>query len=87
MKIEKVNKVAANLHDKSEYPIHIRNLKQALNHVLVLKKVHRVIKLNQDAWLKPYTDMNTDLRKKAKNDFVKDFFCSFWKNYGKCEET
>ena len=73
MKIEKVNKVAANLHDKSEYPIHIRNLKQALNHVLVLKKVHRVIKFNQDAWLKPYTDMNTDLRKKAKNDFVKDF--------------
>ena len=35
-----------------EYVIHIRNSKQALNHVLVLKKVQRVIKVNQEAWLK-----------------------------------
>ena len=74
IKIEKVEKLVANLHDKTEYVIHIRNLKQALNHRLVLKKVHRVIKFNQNAWLKPYIDMNTDLRKKAKNDFEKDFF-------------
>ena len=74
MKIEKVEKLVANLHDKTEYVIHIRNLKQALNHRLVFKKVHRVIKFNQNAWLKPYIDMNTDLRKKAKNDFEKDFF-------------
>ena len=74
IKIEKFKKVVTNLHDKTEYVIHIRNLKQALNHGLVLKKVHRVIKFNQNAWLKPYIDMNTDLRKKAKNDFEKDFF-------------
>ena len=43
MKIEKVEKLVANLHDKTEYVIHIRNLKQALNHGLILKKVHRVI--------------------------------------------
>ena len=73
MKIEKVEKLVANLHDKTEYVIHIRNLKQALNHGLVLKKVHRVIKFNQNAWLKPYIDMNTDLTKKAKNEFEKDF--------------
>ena len=62
------------LHDKTEYVIHIRNLKQAINHGLVFKKVHRVIKFNQNAFLNPYVDMNTDLRKKAKNDFEKDFF-------------
>ena len=45
-----------------------------LNHGLVLKKVHRVIKFNQNAWLNPYIDMNTDLRKKAKSDFEKDYF-------------
>ena len=73
-KIEKVEKLVANLHDKTEYVIHIRNLKQALNHGLVLKKVHRVIKFNQNAWLKPYIDMNTDLSKNVKNDFIKDFF-------------
>ena len=64
MKIEKVKKVAANLHNKTEYVIHKGNLKQALNHGLVLKKVHKVIKFKQIAWLKPYIYMNTDLRKK-----------------------
>ena len=37
MKIEKVEKLVTNLHDKTEYVIPIRNLKQALNHGLVLK--------------------------------------------------
>ena len=39
MKIEKVEKLVANLHNKEEYFIYILNLKQALNHGLVLKKV------------------------------------------------
>ena len=49
MRIEKVEKLVANLHDKTEYVIHIRNLKQALNHGVVLTKVHRVIRFNQNA--------------------------------------
>ena len=64
MKIEKVEKILANLHDKTKYVIQIRNLKQSLNHGLVFTKVQRVIKLNQNAWLKPYIDINTDLTKK-----------------------
>ena len=47
---------------------------KALNHGLVLKKVHRIVQLNQKHWLKPYTDKNTKLRKEAKNDFQKGFF-------------
>ena len=67
-------KLIANLHDKTEYVIHIRNLKQVLNHGLAFEKVHKVIKFNKNALLKPYIDMNTDLRKKAKHNFEKDFF-------------
>ena len=70
----KVEKLVANLHDKNEYVIYIRNLKQALNHGLLLKRDHRVIKFNQNAWLKPDIDMNIDLRKIAQNDFEKYFF-------------
>ena len=49
MKIEKAEKLVANLHDKTEYVIHIRNLKQALNHGFVSKKVHQMIKFNRNA--------------------------------------
>ena len=52
MKIEKVEKLVASLHDKTGDVIYIRNFKQALNHGLVLKKVYRVIKFNQNARLK-----------------------------------
>ena len=57
-------KLVTTLHDKCEYVIHIRNLKQVLKHELVLKNFHRVIILNQNDRLKAYIGMNTDLRKK-----------------------
>ena len=63
IKIEKVKELVTNLHDKSEYVVLIRNLKQELNYRLVLEKVHRVIKCDQEAWPKPYIDMDTNLRK------------------------
>ena len=37
MKIEKVEKLVTNLHDKTEHVVHIRNLKQGLNYGLILK--------------------------------------------------
>ena len=54
--------------------MHMKVLKQALNHGLVLKKLHRVIQFNQKDWLKSYLDVNTKLRKEAKNDFENNFF-------------
>ena len=80
LEIEKFEKPLANLHDKTQYVIHIRNLKQALNYGSVLKKKPRIIKLNQQAWLKLYIDIKTDLRIKAKNDFEKNaIFGKIWK--------
>ena len=66
-------------------------MKQVLNYGLVLEKVLEVIKFNQSTWLKSYNDMNTDLRKKVKNDFAKYFLklmndsvfgkpCKMWEN-------
>ena len=74
MKIDKCKRLVCNLRNKKKYVVHIRLLKQALNSGLKLKKVHRTIEFNQESWFKPYIDMNTELRKMAKNDFEKDFF-------------
>ena len=73
-KVNKVEKLICSVEDKEKNVMHIRVLKQALNHGLVLRKVHKVIQFNQKDWLKPYIDMNTKLRKEAKNDSKKDFF-------------
>ena len=70
-KVDKCEKLICSIQDKEKYVVHIRGLKQALNHDLKLKKVHRVIKFNQRAWLKPYVDMNTKKRMEAKTEFEK----------------
>ena len=59
---------------KNEKVVHIRNLKQALNHGLILETVYRVIRFNEDEWLKPYIEMNTKLTQTAKNEFENIFF-------------
>ena len=74
LKINKVEKPVPNLYDKKKYIIHIRALGRAFKHGLILEKVHSVIEFNQSAWLKPYINFKTELRKKVKNDFEKYFF-------------
>ena len=68
------NKLIATLQDKNKYVVNMSTLRQALNHGLCLKEGHSIIEYNQANWLKPYIDKNTALRKKAKNEFEKDFF-------------
>ena len=74
MKINKCNKLVCNLSNKKNNVTHINSLKQALNHGLKFKKIHRAIEFNKKEWLKPYIYMNTELRKAAENDFEKDLF-------------
>ena len=74
MEVNKCKKLNCNLFSEKKYVVHINALKQLLNHGLKLKKIHRVIKFNQKEWLKPYINMNTELRKAAKNDFEEDLF-------------
>ena len=50
---QKFNKLVCNVYDKENNVLNIRTLKQALNHGLILKKVHRVNEFNKESWLKP----------------------------------
>ena len=74
MKINGVEKLIPNLYYKRKYIIHIRALKQALDHGLVLEHTRRCIRFKQSPWMKEYIDFNTNLRTAAKNDFEKDFY-------------
>ena len=74
MKINGVEKLIPNLYYKHKYIVHIRALKQALDHGLMLERIHRCIEFKQSPWMKEYIDFNTRLRTSAKNDFEKDFY-------------
>ena len=73
-KLNGPEKLVCNINNKQNYVVHIRALKQALKHGLILKEVHNVIAFNQEAWLKLFIEMNTKLKAEAKNNFEKDFF-------------
>ena len=74
IKINKYNRLVCNLYDKNSLAVHIRSLKQALDHGIILKKVQKIIQFKQEAWLKEYINTSIKLRTEAKNDFEKDFF-------------
>ena len=69
-----VKKLIPNLRHKKNYVVHYKTLMQYLNLGMELKKIHRGIRFIECDFLKPYIDMNTNLRTKAKNNFEKDFF-------------
>ena len=65
----KVEKLIPNLRNKEKYVVHYENLKQYLGLGLRLTRIRRGIKFEESEWLKPYIEMNTKLRTKAKNNF------------------
>ena len=69
-----VEKLIPNLRDKKNYVLHYKNLIQCLDLGMKIKRIHRGIKFVESEWMKPYIDMNTNLRANAKNNFEKDFF-------------
>ena len=69
-----VEKLIPNLRNKTKYVIHYKNLIQCLKAGMKLTKIHKGIKFIESDWMRPYIEMNTNLRTKAKNNFEKDFF-------------
>ena len=74
LKEPSIAKLVPNLYDKTRYILHYKNLKLYLELGMKLMKIHRVLSFQQSPWLKPYIDFNTEKRRRALNDFEKDFF-------------
>ncbi len=74
LQINKVEKLVPNLRDKKKYVLHHENLKLYLRLGLKLTKIHRGIKFVEWSYMKPYINLNTELRKKGTMDFEKDFY-------------
>ena len=72
--VNKVDKLIPNLNNKTKYVIHHAKLKADISHGLKVTKIHRGITFHESDWLRPYIELNTNLRMKAKTEFEKDFF-------------
>ena len=69
-----VKKLITNLEDKDRYIFHYRNLQLYLRLGMQIKTINRILKFRQEAWMKPYIDYNTEMRKKATSAFQKNFY-------------
>jgi hypothetical protein len=67
-------KLIADLNPKKHYKVHYNMLRTLLELGVKLDAIHRVVKFKQEAWLKEFIMWCTENRKKAKNDFEKDFY-------------
>lgn len=74
MEINGHKKLAPNLLNKTNYVVHIDNLKYYLSKGMVLTKIHKALQFDQSNWLETYINHNSKLRQKATNDFEKDYY-------------
>ena len=70
----KVPKLIPNLNDKERYVLHHENLKLYLKLGLKLTKIHSGITFEEKDFMRPYIQLNTDMRTKGTTDFEKDFY-------------
>ena len=71
---EKDKKLILDLSTKKNYKIYYKNLEYYMQLGIKVDKIHRILTFDEKTFLKEYIDLNTELRKKAKNDLEKDLF-------------
>ena len=74
LEINKNEKLIPNLKNKKRYVVHHENLKFYENSELIVTKIHRRIKFEEKEWLRPYIELNTNLRAKVRNNFERELF-------------
>ena len=74
IKVNGVEKLICHFKPRKNYIIHYRTLRQCLELGMKITAVHRGISFYQSPWMESYIRKNTELRKKAANNFEKDFF-------------
>jgi hypothetical protein len=76
MKLDRTwcTKLTATLHEKKRYVLHYRNLKTYLRLGMKLKKIHKMVRFSQTAWLKTYIEFNSQKRRETNSEFLRSFF-------------
>ena len=69
-----ITKLVPNLMDKNKYVVHYKNFMLYLSLGMKLKRIHHVLEFDEKPWMEPYIRLNTEMRKKAKSAFEKDFY-------------
>lgn len=73
-KFKPTTKLVPNLMNKENYIVHIRNLQFYTEMGMKIIRVHRVMSFQQSAWMKPYVEFNTEMRKKATTELDKNLY-------------
>ncbi|PKB99584.1 hypothetical protein RhiirA5_383086 [Rhizophagus irregularis] len=69
-----VEKLITHLGSRDEYVLHYSELQYYMKLGMVVDEIQKVLSFDQSPWLEPYISLNSNLRKKARNDFERDFF-------------
>ena len=75
--IGKTKKLLQTLHDKSNYTLPYKLFQLYVRLGIKVKKVHRLLKFEQEAWLEPYITLNTTKRQQPRNKFEEDLYKIF----------
>ena len=67
-------KITAKFNEQNNYMIRYRNLQQCLELGMKLKKIHRILKLKQSDWMRPYIVFNIQERTITNNEADQNFF-------------